>query len=530
MENQKIGAYSIVRLLGAGGMGQVYEGVHDQIQRRAAIKVLHRRYANNKLIVQRFINEARAVNIVQHQSLVNIYEFGQTPDGSAYIVMEYLDGDTLRQRLERNGGRLPAEVAVRLCRQMASALAAAHQKGIIHRDLKPVNIMIVADPEAAGGERAKILDFGLAKVVQPDAADGGGLTGTGTILGTPAYMAPEQCRSARDVDDKSDVYSLGIILYEMLSSDIPFDSETDAELLSMHMYQDPPSLGEKVPTLHPELVALVHRMLAKSQADRPSATDVAAELARIPVLAGGGPVPVSLPPAASASSKSPLDGKVAPASAGTPRVSGDDAAPAVSAAPSVSVAPEKSGRRGLWLLGLLVVALAAAGGGAVGWLGALRQGLGVASQDGASGPEHGKPVGPALVHWSLTSTPAGAEVRGPLPAETVLGQTPLMIEYARGTGRATVVVRALGHLESRVELPLDRDDVASVSLRPVPQSVPAVDSVDAAAAPEVPGQPVDPVEPRANEKIGVQPAGPSPSPGGAPAPSPSPSAVDSIKP
>ena len=133
MENQKIGAYSIVRLLGAGGMGQVYEGVHDQIQRRAAIKVLHRRYANNKLIVQRFINEARAVNIVQHQSLVNIYEFGQTADGSAYIVMEYLDGDTLRQRLERNGGRLPPEVAVRLCRQMASALAAAHQKGIVHR-------------------------------------------------------------------------------------------------------------------------------------------------------------------------------------------------------------------------------------------------------------------------------------------------------------------------------------------------------------------------------------------------------------
>ena len=134
MENQKIGAYTIVRLLGAGGMGQVYEGIHDQIGRRAAIKLLHRRYANNKLIVQRFINEARAVNIVQHPSLVNIYEFGQTPDGSAYIVMEYLDGDTLRQRLERNGGRLPPEMAVRLCRQMAAALAAAHAKGIVHRD------------------------------------------------------------------------------------------------------------------------------------------------------------------------------------------------------------------------------------------------------------------------------------------------------------------------------------------------------------------------------------------------------------
>jgi len=528
LENQKIGAYSIVRLLGAGGMGQVYEGVHDQIQRRAAIKVLHRRYANNKLIVQRFINEARAVNIVQHQSLVNIYEFGQTSDGSAYIVMEYLDGDTLRQRLERNGGRLPPEVAVRLCRQMASALAAAHQKGIVHRDLKPVNIMIVADAEAAGGERAKILDFGLAKVVQPDSADGGGLTGTGTILGTPAYMAPEQCRSARDVDDKSDVYSLGIILYEMLSSDIPFDSETDAELLSMHMYQDPPPLIDKVPTLHPDLVALVQRMLAKSQADRPSAAEVAAELARIPVLANSSPPPPSLPPASAASSKSPLDGKAAAASAGTPIATSEAAPPSPPPVASPPVKPAKSGRGGLLLLGLLLVVLAAVGGGALGWLGALRRGL---ADDGGSGTAHdsGKPAAPAaLVHWSLTSTPAGAEVRGPLPSETLLGQTPLMIEYSRGTGRATVVVRAPGHLESRVELPLDRDDIANVSLRPLPQGAPAAENSDAAPSPEAPSPPPAPpaTDATGSEKIGAQSATPVPAPG----PSPAASASDAIKP
>lgn len=505
MENQKIGAYSIVRLLGAGGMGQVYEGVHDQIRRRAAIKVLHRRYAHNKLIVQRFINEARAVNIVQHQSLVNIYEFGQTPDGSAYIVMEYLDGDTLRQRLERNGGRLPAEVAVRLCRQMASALAAAHAKGIIHRDLKPVNIMIVADPEAAGGERAKILDFGLAKVIQPDAADGGGLTGTGTILGTPAYMAPEQCRSARDVDDKSDVYSLGIILYEMLSSDIPFDSETDAELLSMHMYQDPPRLIDKVPNLHPDLAALVHRMLAKSQADRPSACEVAAELARIPVLAESAPA-VASPPSVAASSKSPHEGKTAPVSTTTPQIAGDQA-PAAGAA-GASAAAAKPSRSGLWLIGLVVVLLAAAAGGTAGWLGALRQSTGTdSSPPSGLDPGHAT-TAPALVHWSLTSTPAGADVRGPLPADTLLGQTPLMIEYARGTGRASVVLRAPGHLESRVDLPLDRDDIASVTLRPLPQSAPAVEPADAAPMQEAPSQPADPVPTSGSDKIGSQSATP----------------------
>ena len=505
MENQKIGAYSIVRLLGAGGMGQVYEGVHDQIRRRAAIKVLHRRYAHNKLIVQRFINEARAVNIVQHQSLVNIYEFGQTPDGSAYIVMEYLDGDTLRQRLERNGGRLPPEVAVRLCRQMASALAAAHAKGIIHRDLKPVNIMIVADPEAAGGERAKILDFGLAKVIQPDAADGGGLTGTGTILGTPAYMAPEQCRSARDVDDKSDVYSLGIILYEMLSSDIPFDSETDAELLSMHMYQDPPRLIDKVPTLHPDLAALVHRMLAKSQADRPSAADVAAELARIPVLAETAPA-VASPPSVATSSKSPHEGKTSPVSATTPNIAGDQAPASGPAGASTTGAT--SSRSGLWLIGLVVVLLAAAAGGTAGWLGALRQNTGSDnSTSGSLDPSHAA-AAPVLVHWSLTSTPAGAEVRGPLPADTLLGQTPLMIEYARGTGRASVVLRAPGHLESRVDLPLDRDDIASVTLRPLPQSAPSPEAADAVPIPEAPSQPADPVPTSGSEKIGSQSAAP----------------------
>src|SRR5947209_8724270 len=113
-------------------------------------------------------------------------------------------------------------------------------------DLKPVNIMVVADPEAAGGERAKILDFGLAKLTEPEAG-APGLTNTGTILGTPAYMAPEQCKSARAADDRSDVYSLGIILYEMLTGDIPFDAETDAELLSMHMFQEPPSLSMRAP-------------------------------------------------------------------------------------------------------------------------------------------------------------------------------------------------------------------------------------------------------------------------------------------
>ncbi len=453
-EHKKIGSYTVVRLLGSGGMGQVYEGVHDQIKRRAAIKILHKRFTNNRQIAQRFINEARAVNIVQHPSLVNIYEFGQDKDGTTYIVMEYLDGETLRQRLERLGGKLPPDMAVRLCRQIASALSVAHQKGIIHRDLKPVNIMIVPDVEASGGERAKVLDFGLAKVMVPESeSDASGLTHTGTILGTPAYMAPEQCRSARAVDDKSDVYALGIILYEMLSSDIPFDAETDAELLSMHMYKDPPPLREKAPGVAPALAALVQAMLAKQQTDRPSAAEVASELARI---ANGG-----TPPSASSSSAVPaVSGRVEQETlVDAPKGAGKDAGKSSQKAR----APEPSSSKAwIFIFGLILVLGAAGGGAALGWLRGRQAGT------LETPPQLPQPV--PTVHWSISSVPTGAEVIG--ADNQSLGRTPLMLENKRGTGQANLVVRLPGFAESRVTMPLERDEVAGVTLAPLQQPSP----------------------------------------------------------
>src|SRR4051794_38519074 len=165
MTGQQIGPYRVLREIGRGGMGAVFEAINTQIERKVAIKILRSEFAQNQQLVARFFNEARAVNIVNHPSVVQISEFGQLPDGLAYIVMEFLEGESLGSRMKRQGGRLTIPETLRLTRQIAAALAAAHAKGIVHRDLKPDNVMIVPDPEAPGGERAKVLDFGIAKVL-----------------------------------------------------------------------------------------------------------------------------------------------------------------------------------------------------------------------------------------------------------------------------------------------------------------------------------------------------------------------------
>jgi serine/threonine protein kinase len=217
---QRFGNYRVVRQLGEGGMGVVFEALHEEIGKRAAIKVLHTAYSKDPQISARFLTEARAVNLVQHPGLVSIFEFGRTPDGAAFLVMEFLEGETLRERVHRLG-RLAVADARRIARQIAGALAAAHEKNVVHRDLKPENVMLIPEPELPGGERAKVLDFGVAKVAQGSAA---GATQAGAFLGTPAYMAPEQCLSAASVDDKADVYALGVMLYETHHGAFPVEN------------------------------------------------------------------------------------------------------------------------------------------------------------------------------------------------------------------------------------------------------------------------------------------------------------------
>ena len=274
---EKIGPYKVVRKLGEGGMGAVYEALHEAIGRRVAIKVLLSSFAKDAQFTSRFFNEARAVNVVEHPGLVQISDFGQLPDGAAYLVMELLNGESLARRISAARGPLPVGDVVSLTWQLADSLAAAHAKGIVHRDLKPDNVMLVRDPHMPGGERTKLLDFGIAKVNEQV----GGAhvkTKTNALMGTPLYMSPEQCAGAGGVTDKSDVYSLGVMMFEMLAGQPPFSAEGAGQLIGMHMFSEPPRLSSVNRSVPKEIAALVDRLLRKAPDERPTMRLLAKEL------------------------------------------------------------------------------------------------------------------------------------------------------------------------------------------------------------------------------------------------------------
>jgi len=260
-----IGNYQIVQKLGEGGMGVVYLGHHALLGRRAAIKVLLPALSARPDIVNRFFNEARAVTTISDPGIVQVFDFGYHTDGSAYIVMEFLEGEPLDRRLARLH-KLPAAEALRLCRQIASSLAAAHAQHIIHRDLKPENIYLVRDGEVASGERSKILDFGIAKL--SDDHPGKVKTSTGALMGTPIYMSPEQCRGLAELDHRSDIYALGCVLFHLLTGRPPFEGEGMGDIIAAHIREPAPAPSSVAPEVAPRVDALVLRCLAKAPGER----------------------------------------------------------------------------------------------------------------------------------------------------------------------------------------------------------------------------------------------------------------------
>jgi serine/threonine-protein kinase len=259
------GKYRVRRLLGKGGMGAVFEGFHTLVERRVAIKVLHADVAASPDGAARFAREVRAAGRIGNDHILEIYDVGSLPDGARYMVSEFLDGETLSSRLNREG-RLSPSIAAGFALQLLTGLAAAHQAGIVHRDLKPDNIFLLRE-KSGRRDFVKIIDFGISKF---QADDGTPLlmTATGAVLGTPYYLSPEQARGLRDIDGRSDLYAVGVILYQAVAGRLPIQAESFNELLFKIALETPPSLAEIVRGIDPNFSALTQKAMARERAER----------------------------------------------------------------------------------------------------------------------------------------------------------------------------------------------------------------------------------------------------------------------
>ncbi|HEV8321578.1 MAG TPA: serine/threonine-protein kinase [Myxococcota bacterium] len=275
---QVVGNYRVLDYLGSGGMGAVYLAEHSRIGQAVALKVLHLDLASDAKQVRRFEDEARAAARAGHRNIVQVFDFGELPDGRSYFVMERLKGRSLAA-LVAGGGMLPVVQALTITREIALALGAAHRSGVVHRDLKPDNVFLV--DEDGDTVSVKVLDFGIAKLQRDPGRKG--LTEAGLVFGTPQYMSPEQASGSGDLDGRADLYSLGVVLYEMLAGTVPFKGQP-GEVLARHILKEPPDPRERRADLPDAVAEFVLRCLRKVPAERfANAEELVAELAKLGV-------------------------------------------------------------------------------------------------------------------------------------------------------------------------------------------------------------------------------------------------------
>ncbi len=274
---KKIGEYEITSRLGVGGMGVVYEGRQPLIGKRVAVKVLMPSFSREKELVDRFIAEARAVNEIRHRGIVDIFGFGQLPDGSHYLVMEYLEGEPF-DRMIRRRGPMPIDEVLGLTVEILDALDAAHAAGVIHRDIKPSNLFLVN--QGRGRTYVKLLDFGIAKLGVTNNSDNP-QTRASVIMGTPDYISPEQARGSA-ISARTDLYALGVVLFELLTGERPFQAENTLATMWMHVEDQPPKASDIRPDIPPQLDELILWAMEKDPANRPhSAEDMRAHVESI---------------------------------------------------------------------------------------------------------------------------------------------------------------------------------------------------------------------------------------------------------
>jgi len=462
MIGQTFGNYRALELIGEGGMGVVYLAEHPGIGRRAAIKILRPGLTDNPEITKRFFNEARAANAIRHPGIVEVFDCGTLPSGTSYIVMELLDGENLAARL-RSRGRMPMADARRIAAQTASALAAAHAAGIVHRDLKPDNLFLVPDDRDNALEMVKVLDFGIAKLGQDASRTSSVRTRTGSVMGTPAYMSPEQCRGTREIDHRTDIYALGVILFEMVCGRPPFVSEGFGEMVHLHISQPPPAPRTINPAIPEELERLILWCLAKEPDERvQTMADVHAALT-------GRPTPARMT-APTARTPRPV---VAPATPTTFTQAGAGAL-------ATEVTASRGRKTSAVVFGVLAI------GGAALWLTRAtwlsRPADTVTVAPAATAPANAAPVAPpssepapakspASVTAAIASEPAGARVVREKDG-AVIGMTPFRESWPRGDGTTKLRLELDGYRTEMVAVPLDRGVDLSFALRKVAQAEP----------------------------------------------------------
>jgi serine/threonine protein kinase len=484
---QTFGNFQVVRLLGEGGFGEVYEAQNPFLQRRAAIKIMHTGMDEDPELVRRFLNEARAASAIRHPNIIDVFDAGVTGEGEPYILMEFLEGDSL-QKVIFQQGPVPLGTVQEIAKQAGSALAAAHNAGIVHRDLKPENLFLIPDPSAAMGFRVKVLDFGIAKIKQGEGKGSTLRTQAGLLMGSPSYMSPEQCRDSSDVDLRSDIYSFAIIVYEMLSGKPPFVSESATEMLVMQITADPPPLRELLPDVPDYVEQTVMRALAKDRDKRFGTIDyfVGALCGSYPALTAQGsasapgraldgppsrsfysqqgygyvktPAPLGLGTLGSRTNLTPVPVRSQTISTLT-HAKGETGSPS----PELSTDSEmETIRPRRWPLLLGVVGLASAAALFV----VLRSGGLRTAAPPPAPPVAAKPAPPPVppsVRLQIRSSPAGASVTDE-KAGTMLGTTPLEKTYPRGSGALSLVLRLQGYKDKTVAVGLEGNSSTSVDL------------------------------------------------------------------
>jgi serine/threonine-protein kinase len=514
---QRFGNYQALSLLGEGGMGSVYLAEHPEIGRKVAIKVLRPELGRAPQLLGRFLNEARAANAIRHPNIIEILDSGTADGGTPYLVMELLEGESLGARLRRLG-KLPSRMALDFAYQTASALGAAHKKGIVHRDLKPDNLFVVPDLAELGREHVKVLDFGIAKLQVQGKADSV-KTRTGTLMGTPVYMSPEQCLGTKEVDHRSDIYSLGCIVFEMVCGRPPFVSEGFGELVNMHINLLPPAPRSFTPDVPQKLEDAILCALAKRPDQRfASMAELQAalrEAAGASLILRGGSSPDVV------RETLPAGGAIDAAPAPSPsRRTPAPPAPAVHTTTFSTGTGER--RKAVARSGLRWLVVAAVGGVAAIVVGAAllvparsrpgsgseEAGVGTAPASHAAAgadPATARPpaapaqAAPRRVRFVLTTDPPGADVRRTDTGES-WGRTPLRRDVESSARAVDLTVEKAGFATATLSVVPDRDIDEKIALEA--ERAPPPGTTD-------PARPARPRRPRSPEPPKPQDEGPA---------------------